>query len=282
MKRGYSQLNSSKETTQENYSIEKSEPANDKLDYQELLRNAAQTQKNLEALLKQCKQHSDQMPKPHYSLEEEFPETVSDKCFQSSCSSKLLSKIAQPNEGNTPTMHREDCKNDIGSQSRTSSVNSHPTTSSGSSRMPSKRSQQRQAGKTPPSENRHFKYLPMTITLTEFNNRLETKLSEDILQFQLQSTFPALHQFRTNYIIPLSEKFRGHRHIDLLDLPETDEDLHFRIGLMDSYNKVFVEGCHIPREARKAGQPAIPETEERVMYRWLISDLWEILGWFLH
>jgi hypothetical protein len=41
---------------------QETEPANE-LQYQEMLRTASQMQKNLDALLKQCKQHSDQMPK---------------------------------------------------------------------------------------------------------------------------------------------------------------------------------------------------------------------------
>ena len=49
-------------------------------------------------------------------------------------------------------------------------------------------------------------------------------------------------------------------------------------GFENSYNAIFVQGCHIPRVPRAPGQPAIPETAERIQYRILIGDLWEILG----
>ena len=45
MKRDYSQLNSLKETTQENYSIMKESEQANELEYHELLRNVAQMQK---------------------------------------------------------------------------------------------------------------------------------------------------------------------------------------------------------------------------------------------
>ena len=70
-KRGFSQLNSLKETIQLNYSSkEASQPANE-LEYQEMLRTAMQMQKTVDSMLKQCKQHSDQMPERYYSYEED-------------------------------------------------------------------------------------------------------------------------------------------------------------------------------------------------------------------
>jgi len=297
MKRSYSQMNSSKETTQENNSImEKSEPANE-LEYQELLRTASQMQKNLNALLKQCKQHSDQMPKPHYSFEEEITENVADKCFQScsskpdafissessyskkpSCSSSLPSKHSQLIVGNSPTMHRENLENDpdafIGLQSRTSSEKSHSTTSSYSSSLPSNHSRPK-VGKKPPTDLRHFRYPPKTITFKEFNDLLATQLSVETMQYELPRKFPNFNTFRNKYIIPLSEKFRGHRHIDL---EETDEV--FRNGFLDAYNAIFVEGCHLRREPRSSGKIAKKDTEERKMYRDLIVDFWTMLGLF--
>lgn len=271
MKRSYSQLNSSKETTQENNSImEKSEPANES-EYQELLRTASQMQKNLDALLKQCKQHSDQMSKPHYSFEEEISENVPDKCFQS-CSSSFPSKHSQLIVGNSPTMHRDNLENDpdafIGLQSRTSSETSHSTSNHSRPKV----------GKKPPTELRHFRYPPKTITFKEFNDLLAKRLSAETMQYELPRKFPYLYTFRNEYIIPLSVKFRGHRHIDLADLAETDEV--FRNGFLDAYNSIFVKGCHIRREPRSSGKIAKKDTEERKMYIHLIVDLWTMLGLF--
>jgi hypothetical protein len=300
MKRGYSQLNSSKEKTQENYSImEKSELANE-LEYQEMLRTASQMQKSLDTLLKQCKQYSDQMPKPHYSFEEEVPENVADKCFQScsskpdafissessyskkqpSCSSSLPSKHSQLIVGNSPTMNCKNLENDpdaehFGLQSRTSSETSHSTTSSCSSSLPFNHSRPK-VGKKTPTELRHFHYQPKTITFKEFNDLLATRLSVETMQYELPRKFPFFYTFRNKYIIPLSEKFRGHRHIDLADLAETDEV--FRNGFLDAYNGIFVEGCHIRREPRSSGKIAKKDTEERKMYIHLIVDLWTMLG----
>jgi len=159
---------------------QETEPANE-LQFQEMLRNVSQMQKKLDALLKQRKQHSDQMPKPHYSFEEETTENVADKCFQSSsskhdafissensyskkpsCSSSLPSNHSQLIVGNSPTIHRENLENDpdafIGLQSRTSSETSHSTTSPCSSRsLPSNHSRPT-VGKKPPTTLRHFLY----------------------------------------------------------------------------------------------------------------------------
>jgi hypothetical protein len=301
MKRDYSQLNSLKETTQENYSIMKESEQANELEYHELLRNVAQMQKNLDALLKQCKQHSDQMPKPHYSFEEEPTEKVADKCFQSSsskpdafissessyskkpsCSSSLPSKHSQLIVGNSPTMHRENLENDpdafIGLQSRTSSETSHSTTSPcSSSSLPSNHSRPK-VGKKPPTTLRHFLYQKQTVTLKEFKDLLATKLSVETMQYELSRKFPDFNTFRVKYIIPLSEKFRGHRHIDLVDLAETDEV--FRNGFLNAYNAIFVEGCHNKREKRPSGQIAKKDNEARMMYLHLIVDLWTMLGLF--
>lgn len=297
MKRSYS----SKETTEPANELQnqETEPANE-LEYQELLRNVSQMQKKLDALLKQRKQHSDQMPKPHYSFEEETTENVADKCFQSSsskhdafissensyskkpsCSSSLPSNHSQLIVGNSPTIHRENLENDpdafIGLQSRTSSETSHSTTSSGSSSLPSNHSRPK-VGKKPPTELRHFHYPPKTITFKEFNDLLATRLSIETMQYELPRKFPYFNIFRNQYIIPLSVKFRGHRHIDLADLAETDEA--FRNGFLDAYKGIFVEGCHIRREPRSSGKIAKKDTEERKMYRHLIVDLWTMLGLF--
>ena len=278
---------------------QETEPANE-LQFQEMLRTVSQMQKKMDALLKQCKQHSDQMPKPHYSFEEETTENVADKCFQSSsskhdafissensyskkpsCSSSLPSNHSQLIVGNSPTIHRENLENDpdafIGLQSRTSSETSHSTTSSGSSSLPSNHSRPK-VGKKPPTELRHFHYPPKTITFKEFNDLLATRLSIETMQYELQRKFPYLHTFRNQYIIPLSVKFRGHRHIDLADLAETDEV--FRNGFLDAYKAIFVEGCHIKRQKRPSGQIAKKDTEARRMYIHLLVDLWTMLGLF--
>ena len=276
MKRGYSQLNSLMETTQLNYSLMDTPllPVNE-LEHQSMLRTALQMQKTADLIIKQCKQQSDQMLTPQFSYKEEISEIESDAFIGSmkpSCSSKL------PKVGNTLTTHCENTENErdafIGSQSRTSSESSYSMKSSCSSGLPSKHSKPN-TGNTP-TQLRHFNYQPITITFKEFEDRLATQLSEATLQFELLRKFPFLHDFRSKYIIPLTEKFRGHKHIDLADLAETDED--FRTGFLDSYNAIFVEGCHIPRETRSLGKKAKKETKERIMYRHLIFDLWEMLG----
>jgi hypothetical protein len=165
----------------------------------------------------------------------------------------------------------------IGLQSRTSSETSHSTTSSGSSSLPSNHSRPK-VGKKPPTELRHFHYPPKTITFKEFNDLLATRLSIETMQYELSRKFLSLYTFRNQYIIPLSVKFRGHRHIDLADLAETDEA--FRNGFLDAYKGIFVEGCHIRREPRSSGKIAKKDTEERKMYRDLIVDLWTMLGLF--
>jgi hypothetical protein len=175
-------------------------------------------------------------------------------------------------------MHHEILENDpdafIGLQGRTSSETSHSTTSSGSSSLPSNHSRPK-VGKKPPTTLRHFLYQPKTITLKEFKDLLATQLSVETMQYELPRKFPNFNTFRNKYIIPLSEKFRGHRHIDL---EETDEV--FRNGFLDAYNAIFVEGCHLRREPRSSGKIAKKDTEERKMYRDLIVDFWTMLGLF--
>jgi hypothetical protein len=112
----------------------------------------------------------------------------------------------------------------------------------------------------------------------EFNDLLATRLSIETMQYELPRKFPYFNTFRHNYIIPLSVKFRGHRHIDLADLAETNEV--FRNGFLDSYKAIFVEGCHIKREKRPSGQIAKKDTEARRMYIHLLVDLWTMLGLF--
>jgi hypothetical protein len=53
----------------------------------------------------------------------------------------------------------------------------------------------------------------------------------------------------------------------------------FRNGFENSYNAILCKvRCHIRRVPRAPGQPVIRETAERIQYRILIKDLWEILG----
>jgi hypothetical protein len=161
----------------------------------------------------------------------------------------------------------------IGSQSRTSSENSNHTTesstSNGSVQLPNKR-------KKIPTSHRHFRYQPLTLTLNEFKLRLAARLSEDVLETELMVKFPSLYAFREEYIIPLTRKFPCTKTLDLSCLVG-DDDM-FRKGFESSYESIFVKGCHVPRIPRAAGKTAIPETKQRIMYRHLIKDLWEILG----
>ena len=160
----------------------------------------------------------------------------------------------------------------IGSQSRTSSEKSDQTTESSSSKLSSQSN--RKKGKIP-TDHRHFKYQPRTLTLKELKHRLATRLSDEVIGSELLRKFPSLHAFREEYIIPLTINFPGEKDIDLALMDDAET---FCNGFENSYNAIFVQGCHIPRVPRAPGQPAIPETAERIQYRILIRDLWEILG----
>ena len=161
----------------------------------------------------------------------------------------------------------------IGSLSRTSSENSNHSTesssSNGSAQLPNKR-------KKIPTTHRHFRYQPLTLTLNEFKLRLASRLSEAVLESELMIKFPSLYAFREEYIIPLTIKFPCTKTLDLSCLVG-DDDM-FRKGFESTYESIFVKGCHVPRLPRAAGITAIPETKQRIMYRHLIKDLWEILG----
>jgi hypothetical protein len=161
----------------------------------------------------------------------------------------------------------------IGSLSRTSSENSNHSTesssSNGSAQLPNKR-------KKIPTTHRHFRYQPLTLTLNEFKLRLASRLSEAVLESELMIKFPSLYAFREEYIIPLTIKFPCTKTLDLSCLVG-DDDM-FRKGFESTYESIFVKGCHVPRIPRAAGIMAIPETKQRIMYRHLIKDLWEILG----
>ena len=87
--------------------------------------------------------------------------------------------------------------------------------------------------------------------------------------------FPSLYAFREAYIIPLTRIFPRAKNIDLALLMGDDV---FRRGFESSYDSIFVKGCHILRIPRAAGIETFPETKERIMFRNLIKDLWEILG----
>jgi hypothetical protein len=160
----------------------------------------------------------------------------------------------------------------IGSQSRTSSEKSDQTTESSSSKLSSQSNRKK---RKIPTDHRHFKYQPRTLTLKEFKHRLATRLSDEVIGSELLRKFPSLHAFREEYIIPLKINFPGEKDIDLALM---DDAGTFCNGFETSYNAIFVQGCHIPRVPRAPGQPAIPETAERIQYRILIRDLWEILG----
>jgi hypothetical protein len=152
----------------------------------------------------------------------------------------------------------------IASQSRTSSEKSDQTTESSSSKLSSQSNR-----KKIPTDHRNFKYQPKILILKEFKQRLATRLSDAVLESELLRKFPSLHAFREEYIIPLTIKFPGDKDIELA-YAET-----FRNGFENSYNTIFVQGCHICRVPRVTGEPAIPETAERIQYRILIRDLWE-------
>ena len=190
----------------------------------------------------------------------------------SSSSDSQCIKMSTPQPSWVRGMAESSHNAQIGSQSRTSSENSNHTessTSNGSVQLPNKR-------KKIPTSHRHFRYQPLTLTLNEFKLRLATRLSEDVLETELMVKFPSLYAFREEYIIPLTRKFPCTKTLDLSCLVG-DDDM-FRKGFESSYESIFVKGCHVPRIPRAAGKTAIPETKQRIMYRHLIKDLWEILG----
>ena len=176
-----------------------------------------------------------------------------------------------PESTSTPQSTSDNDWIGIGSQSKTSSEKSDQTEKSDQSLS----SQSKRKRIKIPTDHRHFKYQPQTLTLKEFKQRLATRLSDEVLGSELLRKFPSLHAFREEYLIPLTIKFPGEKDIELALMDDAET---FRNGFENSYNTIFVQGCHIPRVPRAPGQPAIPETAERIQYRILIRDLWEILG----
>lgn len=125
--------------------------------------------------------------------------------------------------------------------------------------------------------HRQFKLPYLLLTPEEFDRRLKERLPEDVINEKLVSLFHPFSVFREKFILPLSEKYPGQA-IEL-----TDNTLGIDVaGFMAAYGTLFVEGCHISRLLRKKkeekGKVVIPDKNERVMFRNLFRDLWEILG----
>ena len=103
---------------------------------------------------------------------------------------------------------------------------------------------------------------------------MAARLSEDVVETELMIKFLSLYAAREEFIIPLTRKFSCARNIDLSNIVGDDV---FRRGFESSYDSIFVKGCQIPRIPRAAGMRAFPESKQRIIFRNLIKDLWEIL-----
>jgi hypothetical protein len=159
------------------------------------------------------------------------------------------------------------------SSSTSSSSNSSTSTLSRTSSENSERTSSSKKSKGSTSEgHRHFKLPNINLTPSEFEDRLKAKLTEDVMQDKLVTLFKPLSDFRDKYIIPLSKKCPG-QEIELTTLK--DFDTH---GFLSAYLALFINGCHVRRQPRKAGEIVIPDSKEREMYRHLFKDLWGLLG----
>lgn len=114
------------------------------------------------------------------------------------------------------------------------------------------------------------------ISVDEFNKRLATLLSKNVMAKQLRGTFPRLHTFRKRYIIPLSKQVSSIK--NPLDLNDIDRTAFNMDQFSKDYKSIFIEGCNVLREKRLGDQEIIPDTPERIAYRNFISDCWFILG----
>lgn len=123
-----------------------------------------------------------------------------------------------------------------------------------------------------PSAHRHFNIEPSSLSLKDFKIKLAVKLSESVMEYQLLKNFPLLHDFRKTFVLPLKEKYPLEKEIDLKDNDENS------MRFLDAFKTLFVKGCHVKREPRRKGIKAVPDKSERIMFRNLIKDLWEILG----
>jgi hypothetical protein len=124
-----------------------------------------------------------------------------------------------------------------------------------------------------PKSHRHFLAEPRSWTFSQFQSRLQAQLPDAVMESELLKKFPTFHEFRIKYINPLKVKFPDQK---LIELTHTDHD--FCSEFLESYRIVFKLGCHVLRGTRQPGVKAIPDTKERIMYRILIKDLWELLG----
>ena len=114
------------------------------------------------------------------------------------------------------------------------------------------------------------------ISVDEFNKRLATLLSKNVMAKQLRGTFPRLHTFRKRYIIPLSKQVSSIK--NPLDLNDIDRTAFNMDQFSKDYKSIFIEGCNALREKRLGDQEIIPDTPERIAYRNFISNCWFILG----
>ncbi len=128
--------------------------------------------------------------------------------------------------------------------------------------------------------HRQFRVPFLELSPADFKNRLEERLSEEVMKGKLVTLFQPFSVFREKYIIPLSEAYSG-ENVEMGRIRDTSG--FDTAGFMTSYADLFVDGCLVQRKGRREGLKGarvIPDTKERIMFRNLFKDLWELLGNF--
>ena len=124
--------------------------------------------------------------------------------------------------------------------------------------------------------HRQFQLEPLLLSPEDFTARLKTNLPESVLKEKLLKYFLPFNIFREKYILPLSEKYKG-QDVELKDVQGIVKIEDF----MQDYFELFIGGCHVTRKVRKLGQKGkdiTPDTQERIMFRNLFTELWSLLG----
>jgi hypothetical protein len=129
--------------------------------------------------------------------------------------------------------------------------------------------------------HRQFRVPFLELSPADFKNRLKERLSEEVMEGKLVTLFQPLSVFREKYIVPLSETYSG-ENVEMSRIRDTSSGFD-TAGFMKFYVDLFVDGCLVQRKGRSEGLKGarvIPDTKERIMFRNLFKDLWELLGNF--
>ena len=157
-------------------------------------------------------------------------------------------------------------------QSSSSSLSLSRTTTSESSQ--SSKSSDPSTAKS--DGHRQFQLESLRLSPEDFTARLKSKLPEAVLKENLLRYFLPFSNFREKYILPLSEKYKE-LDVELRDVPGIVKIEDF----MQDYFQLFIGGCHVSRKVRNLGEKGkdiIPDTQERIMFRNLFTELWSLLG----